>query len=334
VSPVFPDISIDQLQAWVGRTETACDTVTPQLAQRLAATVESSRGDLAKGQVLPQGWYSVLFPRVVPRSQIGGDGHPALGDFLPPVPLPKRMFAGKRIRFAAPILVGDELERTSEIASIVPKQGSSGPLVFVTIRHTVRSGTGVVIVEDQDVVYRSADSGGPKAAASTAASTAASPSSAPTPASASASAAAAASTAAAAAAKPAAGSAPAFQPHHTSADIVVDPVMLFRYSALCFNGHRIHYDQPYATQVEGYPALVVNGGLSTLCAFEHLHQAWGRELEMMHTRNVAPLFQGETFHVESAPGAEPGTVDFRVITARGKTAVAGTATFVAQGAPA
>jgi hydroxyacyl-ACP dehydratase HTD2-like protein with hotdog domain len=356
VSPVSTDISIDELQTWVGRVENAFDSVTPQLAQRLAATVESPRGNLAKGQVLPQGWYSVLFPRVVPRSQVGGDGHPALGDFLPPVPLPKRMFAGKRIRFAAPILVGDELERTSEIASIVPKQGSSGPLVFVTIRHTVQSGAGVVIVEDQDVVYRSADSGGRKATAPAPAAAPAptsdsapaptsdsapaptsAPASTPTSASASTPTFASASTPAAANA-PAPGrasaSAPAFHARHASPDIVADTVMLFRYSALCFNGHRIHYDQPYATQAEGYPALVVNGGLSTLCVFEHLHQAWGRELEMVHTRNVAPLFQGETFRVESAPGLEAGTVDFRVITTEGKTALAGNAVFVASGARA
>ena len=160
----------DDLQSWIGRTETVTDTLTPQLAERLAATVESNRVGLRRGDALPQGWYSVLFPRVVPRSQIGRDGHPALGDFLPPVALPKRMFAGKRMQFIAPILIGDDVERVSEIASIANKQGSTGPLVFVTLRHTIRNASGVAVIEEQDVVYRTAASavgkeGAPAAAA-------------------------------------------------------------------------------------------------------------------------------------------------------------------------
>lgn len=274
------------LQAWIGRTETATDTVTPQLAERLAATVESTRTSLAKGDPLPQGWYSVLFPRVVPRSQIGRDGHPALGDFLPPVPLPKRMFAGKRMQFIAPIVIGDEVERVSEIAAVQSKEGSSGPLVFVTLRHTIRNAQGVAVIEEQDVVYRTATSSTGKAA-------------------------------------PTAG--PVFQAEQVSPALVADPVMIFRYSALCFNGHRIHYDQPYATGVEGYPALVVNGGLSTLCAIEHMHEAWGGRFKTLTTRNTSPLFAGQEFHIESARGAAADTLEFRVVTSEGKTAVAGSA---------
>lgn len=288
MNPVETSISSDiDLQAWVGRSESATDTVTPQLAQRLAATVESSRTSLAKGDALPQGWYSVLFPRVVPRSQIGRDGHPALGDFLPPVPLPKRMFAGKRMQFLAPITIGDEVERVSEIAAVQSKQGSTGPLVFVTLRHTIRNAAGVAVIEEQDVVYRTATSStGAKAAAS---------------------------------------AGPVFQAERVSPSLTADPVMIFRYSALCFNGHRIHYDQPYATGVEGYPALVVNGGLSTLCAIEHLHDTWGGELKTLSTRNTSPLFCGQEFHIESARGTAADMLEFRVVTSEGKTAVAGSA---------
>ncbi|MDX3904483.1 MAG: MaoC family dehydratase N-terminal domain-containing protein [Pigmentiphaga sp.] len=282
--------ALEDLQAWVGRSETTTDVVTPQLAQRLSATIEATRdGTFERGSELPQMWYSVLFPRVVPRSQLGRDGHPALGDFLPPVPLPKRMFAGKRIQFVAPIRIGDELERISTIASIAPKQGSSGPLVFVTVRHTIRNAAGTVVVEEQDVVYRSSALGKDSASAKAAA-------------------------------------APAFEAQHRSDPIVADSVMIFRYSALCFNGHRIHYDLPYATQVEGYPALVVNGGLSALCAVEHLHQAWGgTRLSQVTTRNTAPLFEGDPFRVESRGGQDPDEILFRVVTEAGKTTLQGSA---------
>jgi 3-methylfumaryl-CoA hydratase len=288
VKPATPaSSSPPDLQAWIGRKESTCDTVTPQLAQRLSATIESSRASFAVGDELPRGWYSVLFPRVVPRSQIGGDGHPALGDFLPPVALPKRMFAGKRITFSAPITIGDSLERVSEIISVQSKQGSSGALVFVTVRHTINNATGVAVVEEQDVVYREATTGAPAAGGKG-----------QTP-------------------------PPVFNARHTSAPIVADPVMIFRYSALCFNGHRIHYDYPYVTQVEGYPALVVNGGLSTICAIEHLHDAWGGALLSLSTRNTSPLFAGEPFHIESAPSQQADGVDFRVVKEGGKAVVVG-----------
>lgn len=290
MTPDTTPAALEDLQAWVGRSETSTDVVTPQLAERLSATLESARGaTFARGSEFPQMWYSVLFPRVVPRSQLGRDGHPALGDFLPPVPLPKRMFAGKRIQFVAPIRVGDELERVSTIASITPKEGSSGPLVFVTVRHTIGGTAGTAVIEEQDVVYRNSTLG--KGSGSAKAATA-----------------------------------PAFEAQRRSDPIVADAVMIFRYSALCFNGHRIHYDFPYATQVEGYPGLVVNGGLSALCATEHLHQAWGGpRLARVTTRNTAPLFEGDPFRIESRTGDEPGTIEFRVVTEAGKTTLQGSA---------
>lgn len=291
-SPSPLSLSDTDLQAWLGRRTQVSDTVTPQLAERLAATVESARPPRhARGEELPQGWYSVLFPHVVPASRLGRDGHPALGDFLPPVPLPKRMFAGKRIRFAEPIRIGDELERVSEIVSITPKEGRSGPLVFVTLRHTIAGPRGVAVTEEQDVVYRSADSGAGKRPAGP----------------------------------------DSFPAQRQSALIRADEVMLFRYSALCFNGHRIHYDQPYATQVEGYPGLVVNGGLSALHAFEHLHEAWGGPLESLSTRNVSPLHVGTPFRVLSTAGDEDRQVDFRVVAAEtGATVLEGSAVLAGQ----
>lgn len=292
-SETTPD-ALQALQSWINRSEETTDIVTAQLAERLAATLESARGmKFERGVEFPQMWYSVLFPRVVPRSKIGNDGHPALGDFLPPVPLPKRMFAGKRIQFVKPILIGDELRRKSAIASITPKQGSTGQLVFVTVRHTISNAAGVCVIEEQDVVYRESankkDQGAAKASA-----------------------------------------ADAFEARYRSEPIIADTVMIFRYSALCFNGHRIHYDYPYATQVEGYPGLVVNGGLSALCATEHLHQAWnGKPFANITTRNVAPLFEGQAFHVESRAGEGDGEIEFRIVSEAGVTTLRGSATGVA-----
>lgn len=286
--------ALQALQSWINRSEETTDIVTPQLAERLAATLESARNmRFERGIEFPQMWYSVLFPRVVPRSKIGNDGHPALGDFLPPVPLPKRMFAGKRIQFVNPILIGDELRRVSAIASITPKQGSTGQLVFVTVRHTISNAAGVCVIEEQDVVYRESTGKKDQGAAKTPA-------------------------------------ADTFEAQHRSEAIVADTVMIFRYSALCFNGHRIHYDYPYATQVEGYPGLVVNGGLSALCATEHLHQAWnGMPFSHITTRNVAPLFEGQTFHVESRAGERDGEIEFGVVSQAGVTTLRGCARGVA-----
>lgn len=282
--------SLEALQSWVGRSETVTDVVTVPLAERLMATLESPRSTtFTRGVEFPQMWYSVLFPRVVSRSQLGRDGHPALGDFLPPVPLPKRMFAGKRIQFLAPIRVGDELARTSTIASVTPKQGSSGPLVFVTMRHTISNAAGTVVVEEQDIVYRNSSLGEGTGSVT------ASPIS-------------------------------TFKATRRSSSIVADAVTLFRYSALCFNGHRIHYDYPYATEVEGYPRLVVNGSLSALFAAEHVHAAWGGAgLAGITTRNTAPLFEGESFYVESRGGDRPGEIAFWVVTETGKTTLQGSA---------
>ena len=159
---------------------------------------------------------------MVRHSQLGADGHPERGDFLPPVPLPRRMFAGKRITFHEPLRVGDEVKRESTIKSVTPKNGRSGQMVFVTVKTDMIGPRGLAVTEEQDIVYREEPAkGAPPPAAATRAGHA-----------------------------------------RCGTKIVTpDPVMLFRYSALTFNGHRIHYDHPYVTQVEGYPELVMNGGL-------------------------------------------------------------------------
>ena len=145
---------LESLKEWIGRTETAIDYVTVPAVNRLSATLDRDDAFPKIGDPLPVGWHSTLFPRVVRHSQIGPDGHPARGDFLPPVPLPRRMFAGKRTTFIAPLHIGDEVHRLSTIQNVTIKDGRSGRMVFVTVKTDIKNAKGVAISEEQDIVYR------------------------------------------------------------------------------------------------------------------------------------------------------------------------------------
>jgi len=209
--------------AWIGRTEKAADTVTPTPVRALTATLDHPAAPVPAGTPLPPLWHWLYFLPVHQQSEIGPDGHARRGGFLPPVELPRRMWAGGRFEFYSPIRVGDEIVRTSTIDNVTSKVGRTGPLVFVTVRHEVRANGAAdpALVEFHDIVYRaerSPDEVEPP----------------PTP-------------------------APTGAPWQR--EIVPDDVLLFRYSALTFNGHRIHYDRRYVTEVEGYPGLVVHGPL-------------------------------------------------------------------------
>ncbi|MBE9604856.1 MaoC family dehydratase N-terminal domain-containing protein [Acetobacteraceae bacterium H6797] len=247
------------LTGWVGRSRSVHDEVSAALMRRMAATLDQEI-DLAPGSPIPPHWIAILFDDAQPQSTLGPDGHPSKGEFLPPVPLPRRMLAGRRLSFHEPARIGDALERRSEIVSITPKTGRSGQLIFVGLRHTVTGPRGVVAVEEQDIAYReAAPEGGAK------------------------------ETKAEAPAEPEPAWDEAFSP---------DPVLLFRYSALCFNGHRIHYDADYARTEEGYPALVVNGGLTSLMLLEAARrQAGGRTPARYAVRTIRPLFVGRQFRL-------------------------------------
>ncbi len=238
--------------AWIGRTQTVEDEITRPALRRIAALLDRDDA-FAPGADLPPHWYAMFFPDVAPQSQIGADGHPRRGDFLPPVPLPRRMFAGRRVRFASPLRVGDVASKRSEIVAINPKRGRSGDMVFVTIRHEIAVAGRLAVTEEQDVVYREAATPGGHAA--------------PAPASPS----------------PAAA---------WSETVTPSPVLLFRYSAVTFNGHRIHYDADYVRSEEGYPGLVVNGGLTLLLLIEAATRGIGRAPSGFDVRNVRPLFAG------------------------------------------
>src|SRR5919202_3299964 len=147
-------MDLEHLSKWVGQKETDVDYVTVPAVHRLAATLDLEMPMPKIGDPLPIGWQSILFPRVVRQSQIGADGHPARGDFLPPVPLPRRMFAGKRTTIHKMPLIGDEVRRESTIVSVTPKKGRTGQMVFVTVQTDIMSPRGLSISEEQDIVYR------------------------------------------------------------------------------------------------------------------------------------------------------------------------------------
>ena len=261
-------LDLEHLKQWIGRRESDVDYVTIPAVHRLAATLDRDDPMPRNGDPLPIGWHFILFPRVVRHSQIGADGTPRRGDFLPPVPLPRRMFASKRTTVVDDLHVGDEVRRESIIKGVSVKEGRSGTMVFVTVKTDFLSPRGIAIVEEQDLVYR----GEPDPNA-------------PPP-----------------APQPAPGNAV------WSRTIVPDPVLLFRYSALTFNGHRIHYDQPYVTKSEGYPERVVNGSLTTLLALELARAHTATPLKSMSSRAVRPLFAKRPYTVCGEPGSDGKSV--------------------------
>jgi len=212
---------IGEAAALLGRTETRAAVAHPEPAQLLQATLDRDIGALETGAPLPLLWHWLYFPPLIRQSRLGEDGHTRDSGLLPVVPfLPRRMWAGSRLRSPAPLRIGDRLTRRSEVTSLTPKIGGSGRLLFVTIRHTLAGSTGGSVIEEQDIVLRESARG----------SVSPSQPAAPGP----------------------------FDFEHI---VTPTPTLLFRFSALTFNAHRIHYDHPYATQVEGYEGLVVHGPL-------------------------------------------------------------------------
>ena len=279
-------IDIDALRRWIGREETAEDVVTPELVRRFNATLDRASGDLGSGSVAPPAIHWCLAPPVVPMSRLGRDGHPALGGFLPPVPLPRRMWAGGRVRQIAPIHIGDTVQRQSIIADVTLKQGRTGPLCFVTVEHAFRVAGEPCVLERQDIVYRAAETA------------------------------------------PAAS--PATQPDmpapQWSQSVDATDVLLFRYSALTFNGHRIHYDRRFCIETEGYPGLIVHGPLqATLLitlATDVRNSIIPRDFAF---RSTATLFDGETFTVNATEG--PAGLSLWTADASGRPAMRAEATW-------
>jgi 3-methylfumaryl-CoA hydratase len=278
---------LEQLKKWIGERETDIDYVTVPAVHRLAATLDRDDPMPRMDDPLPVGWHTIFFPRVVRQSQVGADGHPRRGDFLPPVPLPRRMFAGRRVRFMGELRIGDEVRRESVIKEVNLKQGRTGQMVFVTVKTDISSPRGLAVTEEQDIVYREAPAPG----------------------------------AAPAAPQPAPGKAV------WSQVVTPDPVMLFRYSALTFNGHRIHYDHPYVTETEGYPNLVMNGGLTTLLTLELAREHGPSPLAFVASRNVRPMFVNRPITFCGEPSADKKTAKLWAMDDTGAVALSADAEF-------
>ena len=256
-------LDIDHLRQWIGKTQEASDIVTAQLVKALRATLFLDIGAPKIGDAAPFTAHWCLAQPVAAMNALGPDGHAARGEFLPPVPLTRRMWAGGELQFFDALRVGDDVTRSSRISDVTMKSGSTGILCFVSAEHTITTPRGVAIKERQDLVYRDVTLGSePKAQTAP----------------------------------------PPPKAQHREAHMA-DPVLLFRYSALTFNGHRIHYDRDYVTKVEGYPGLVFHGPLQAALLVEfaaRLHE--GKAPKIFSYRGVQPLFDRGEFSVNANDG--------------------------------
>ena len=242
---------------WIGRTQSVADVAAPGPLERLSALLDHEHPPWPQREVPPLAHWLYFLP-CAPQSQIGPDGHPRRGDFLPPVDLPRRMWAGSRVEFLRPLPIGAAILRRSAIASVTEKSGAGGPLMFVTVRHEISAEGSPAIVEEQDIVYRNATS----------------PASTPLR--------------------------EAGQPMRAAAsrEIILDSIALFRFSALTFNAHRIHYDREYARNVEGYPGLVVQGPFTAILLMDHfLGTNTGARIGTVAIRALRPLFEDAPFRL-------------------------------------
>jgi len=255
-------IDIDHLRSWIGREEVTEDVITPVPVAALAATLDRDDPKPRLGDELPPLWHWLYFLPIVRHSELGPDGHPKRGGFLPPVPLPRRMWAGARFEFHRPLRIGESIVRKSTIADVSTKEGRSGALVFVLVRHEIAGPGGPALVEEHDIVYRAAP--GPDEMA-----------------------------------KPPRAAAPSDAVWRR--EIHPDDVMLFRYSALIFVAHRIHYDRRYATAVEGYPGLVVHGPLIATLLADLLRRHANALPKSLRFRALSPLFDNAPFSVYGTP---------------------------------
>ncbi len=284
------NIDIDHLQTWQGRVEHRSDSIAPFPSNALAATLDRDDAEYGTGDPLPPLWHWLHFLPLHKLKDSGYDGHAALGTFLPPVPLPRRMWAGSRLTFLAPMKIGQTLQKRSTIKSVAHKSGRSGDLVFVSVLHEVFDVQTLCLSEEHDIVYRAA----PDAKASV-----------PTPL-----------------------RAPEYCDF--SKEIVPDPVLLFRYSALTFNGHRIHYDQPFCIGTEGYEGLVAHGPLLATLMLDLLRREMPcHQVSAFEFRALAPVFDTHTFSVHGAT-QDDGTVHLWIKRHDGVLAMQGTATLGAH----
>jgi 3-methylfumaryl-CoA hydratase len=270
---------------WIGRQERLDEELSLAPVQAMLATLDDGERRLGPGDPLPPLWHWLYFLPRVPAARIGKDGHPQRGGFLPPVELPRRMFAGARLHFRHPLVIGKPASRAGTVRDISQKHGASGTLIFVTVEYQVEQDGRVCVEEVQDIVYREP---GARIAA------------------------------------PAAVELPAPPASAWTRTVTPDPVLLFRFSALTFNAHRIHYDRPYAINEEGYPGLVVHGPLTAVLLLDLVHRHTDRTVIAYSFRGRAPLFDLAPFRLVGQP--EDDAVALEAVGPDGGVAMTATAT--------
>ena len=276
-------LDIASLQTWVGRTETRIDQITTAPITALSATFDRDDPEPRPGDPLPPLWHWLYFLPRDRQSDLAPDGHAHRGGFLPAVPLPRRMWAGNKLQFLRPLRVGETVTRTSKILDVRPKEGRTGPLVFVRVRHEI----GDALIEEHEIAYRDKAKSGEIAPSS------------------------------------------ALAPAEAQWERVINPddVLLFRYSALTFNGHRIHYDRRYTTEVEGYPGLVVHGPLIASLLADLLRRRLPTAVVVsLSFRAMSPLFDTAAFTVCGQPEESGKIVRLWAKNAEGGLAMDATAT--------
>jgi 3-methylfumaryl-CoA hydratase len=272
------NLDLAHLRTWIGREENETDVAAADPVRRLTATLDRDDPFPEPGAELPPLAHWLYFLPHFKQSDLRPDGHGKLGGFLPPLPLPRRMWAGSRITFHSALRAGDSLARRSKITGLDLKEGRSGALVFLTLRHEISTPRGLAITEEQDLVYRG-EAAHEKTSEPVHAKATTQPAAAPA------------------------------QPLW-SHDIDPHPTLLFRYSALTFNAHRIHYDLPYARDVEAYPGLVVHGPLTATLLLDLLRRhAPEKKIKSFSFRGLQPLFAGAKFRICAGPWGDDGSID-------------------------
>lgn len=252
-------ITKDRYIDWVGKKESSNALVTSNHADALSATLNRDDPPLKEGDTIPQGWHVIYFHEIVKLCETGSDGHPKRGEFLPPIDLPRRMWAGTKATYHKPIYVGEWIKKTTTIEAVTPKVGKTGDLVFLKLKHEIEGNNGIAVTEIQDVVYREE--------AKTSLTYDILPS-APFPA-------------------------------VWSRDVEPTPVLLFRFSALTMNSHRIHYDRKYVMEVENYPGLLVHGPLTQILLMDLFrHRLSNKLLKDISVRAVSPLYDTHVFKIQ------------------------------------
>ncbi len=250
--------SQQQFSGWIGKAQSASSILTIGPMEGLAATLDRDSTVFSLGDTLPPLWHWLYFLETSKQSELAEDGHPHRGDFLPPIDLPRRMWAGSRLNFIRPLIAGETIKRSSTIQSINLKQGRSGSLGFVCVAHELSDSSGVLLIEEHDIVYRDMPTGTVSAQSPL----------------------------------------KADEDHDFAHTVTPDPALLFRYSALTFNGHRIHYDRAYAKDVESYPGLVVHGPLLATFLLELFADNYPEAtLSSFSFKAIRPVFDIDSFQV-------------------------------------